>query len=204
MASYMYTEALKISSRFKSYTNQVHKLKAFHANDVSSLLLMPVQRPPRYKMLLQELLSSMDKKTDRDYLAMESVFQDMAQCVTAINEQIRALEAIVEILDTLETTQETPLLLHPDRVVLKKAILKKSCKRGKKKPRMVYLFNDMIMYARYSYRSDKWQYADYRGLDVALLLVDENQEEFKEWSTLLNSTIQTAKKKKEGKKNSRI
>lgn len=90
-----------------------------------SLLLMPVQRIPRYKMLLEELLKNtlMDHP---DYKNLVTAFKLVSEVALYINETIRQHEnvlSIIEIQNNLLGYRKD--LLIPGRMFLKRGPVKK-------------------------------------------------------------------------------
>lgn len=115
--------------------------------DVRSLLIQPVQRVPRYRMLLEELLSVTDEgHPDEEPLreALERV-KDVAK---HINEEKRSMEEEKKLKDLAErfAPGEVPDLVRFTRRFVREGDLIKA-RLQRRQRRRVFLFNDLLLYA---------------------------------------------------------
>ncbi|XP_062512581.1 FYVE, RhoGEF and PH domain-containing protein 6-like [Corticium candelabrum] len=111
-----------------------------------SLLIMPVQRVPRYKLLLEELLKY-TPHDDLDWIKLDAACKKIGEVAIHINEHIRQHENFQEMLRIQRSLSGVPDILVPGRRFIKEGCLKKVCGR-KLKERMCYLFSDLFVYAR--------------------------------------------------------
>eukprot|EP00122_Pirum_gemmata_P014569 Pgem_evm1s13585 len=100
MATKLLSDNLEKEKTFREFTDKAEAKPQFNNSNVGALLLTPVQRPPRYKLLLEGLLNELEQD-DVDYKNIKKAFDAMKQCVSDINEQIRQLEEITKILENL-------------------------------------------------------------------------------------------------------
>ncbi|EKE41037.1 hypothetical protein ENUP19_0306G0009 [Entamoeba nuttalli] len=114
--------------------------------DLRSYLITPVQRLPRYNLLLNELLKH--TPTDHpDYNNIVSALAFLKECTQYANDSVRERERrdkLITIAKTCEgATAES--IVKPGRSFVKSGEV---LEIGKKinKPRFIYLFNDMLMY----------------------------------------------------------
>lgn len=111
-------------------------------------LIMPIQRIPRYRLLLEELLkrTSPDDYPEEDYRALELGLQRIADVANVINERLRDFENREKVA-SLQTRfgGESADLIEAHRVFVKEGYLKKISRRG---PADYYfvLFNDILIY----------------------------------------------------------
>lgn len=102
-----------------------------------SYLIMPVQRIPRYELLLAEVHKYTDREHE-DYLALTESLAVMSGVVASINDDVDKQERrfkVVEIQEKFKTT-----LVAPSRTFLRDGLLTKICEKG---PRKIFfvLFN---------------------------------------------------------------
>ncbi|EDR26863.1 FYVE, RhoGEF and PH domain-containing protein, putative [Entamoeba dispar SAW760] len=114
--------------------------------DLRSYLITPVQRLPRYNLLLNELLKH--TPTDHpDYNNIVSALIFLKECTQYANDSVKERERrdkLITIAKTCEgATAES--IVKPGRSFVKSGEV---LEIGKKinKPRFIYLFNDMLMY----------------------------------------------------------
>ncbi len=110
-------------------------------------LLMPVQRIPRYRLLLSTLLRCTED-LHPDFTALSNAYSIIDQVATSINESIRCHENKIEmlLLQRSFVGLDHSLLSNPSRKLLKRGSLWKANGR---KPHVVevFLFSDCLMYA---------------------------------------------------------
>ena len=100
---------------------------------------MPVQRIPRYKLLLEDLLKK-TVETHPDYLNLKKAYQVIENVATFVNETIRQHEMFINMLDIQKSlTGFDEVLLVPGRTFIKRGIVKKV-----QNYLSVYLFNNNI------------------------------------------------------------
>ena len=114
--------------------------------DICSFLIMPIQRIPRYELLLRELKKNTDPSSPES-VGLEKAFEKIVGIATHVNESQRHIENMTKLLALQDRIQGQAFeLLMPHRRLLKEAQLVQKI-RGtivQKKPRFVFLFSDMI------------------------------------------------------------
>jgi hypothetical protein len=121
--------------------------------DLMSYLIMPVQRIPRYVLLLKEL----QKNTPEQHPTHEtllSALQKVEKIASHVNEQKRQVEDMSKLLEIQnKLTGASWSLLLPHRRLVREGTLKKIATTGKiyrsmsKKDVNVYVFNDVFLIA---------------------------------------------------------
>jgi hypothetical protein len=117
---------------------------------LESLLITPVQRIPRYRLLLQDLLKH-TKETHPDFAKLKDVCGRIDEMAEYINDHLKAQENTRKLLEIQKglTGQSVPGLLTPGRAFIREGRLMKVCRNSNKaKERMFFLFSDMLIYAR--------------------------------------------------------
>ena len=119
--------------------------------DLNSFLITPVQRVPRYKLLLEELLKR-TPETEPDFQTLKEAFELTKNSAKHNNEMIRQKEMSEKMVTILASFAEgTKLmvnkkvfdLIDPTRSFVREGFLDKLCRRGPK-PFMFWLFSDLL------------------------------------------------------------
>eukprot|EP01117_Protostelium_nocturnum_P014827 TRINITY_DN5686_c0_g1_i1.p1 TRINITY_DN5686_c0_g1~~TRINITY_DN5686_c0_g1_i1.p1 ORF type:complete len:916 (-),score=306.41 TRINITY_DN5686_c0_g1_i1:177-2924(-) len=136
------------NDKFKNFIrNQTegHKLE-LNSLDLESILVMPVQRSPRYTLLFKELL----KKTPEDhpdYLNTKEAVQGSEEINQYINSNIH-ISKIEQKIRELEVKLKLSLFL-PHRVFVREGVLIRFMRNGGMDKKIhYYLFNDLILFMK--------------------------------------------------------
>ena len=112
-------------------------------------ILTPIQRIPRYKMLLQDLLKN-TPEGHADSQNLREALTSIEQVAVFLNETIRRHEVILEMLRLQKQISGLELdLLAPGRILIKRGILTKICRKSTKQ-RALFLFSDILIYTSVS------------------------------------------------------
>lgn len=109
-------------------------------------LLTIVQRIPRYKLLVDDLIKC-TPQTHSDRHDLMRAGQVIEQVASYINDNVRQHEMMLTILSLQKSLQglQEPLVM-PGRVLIKRGTLMKTCRRNIQ-PREFFLFTDCLIYA---------------------------------------------------------
>lgn len=139
-----YDECLTRSS-FQQFIKVCQKQPLNNNRFLLDYMIMPVQRVPRYELLLVDLLRhTEDSHPDRPCLekALEKI-KTIADHIDKSVEEYKHYEAVMQIQKKLSGKIK---LLQPGRKLIKEGILVKTCRKTKKS-RMFWLFSDLLIYA---------------------------------------------------------
>ncbi|KAN0038440.1 hypothetical protein ACTA71_000618 [Dictyostelium dimigraforme] len=133
--------------------------------DIGSLLIMPVQRIPRYELLFREILKYTDKTNDGG-IDNYNKLEEAQKSIHTINEYINNNKRLRENKDRVVTISNElkgcpSSLLKSSRRWIKEGILVTTCTHKKYNGQfMVYLFNDLIVLGKQhsGFRSKKMEY----------------------------------------------
>ena len=118
-----------------------------HGEPLDSLMIKPVQRIPRYKMLLEELLKFMPGtetlKRENLQLALTSVSISATHCNNRIAEAVKIQEAN-ELQERFQGKVPSDL---SRRLLLEETMCKKN-RRGNLQDRVFILFTDCLLYCK--------------------------------------------------------
>ncbi|KAG0200036.1 hypothetical protein BGX28_006795 [Mortierella sp. GBA30] len=138
-------ECMSRNDRFTEFLKTTTKRPECKSLDFQSYLMLPVQRIPRYRMLLESLLRH-TPQDHPDHRKLQTAFQSMEQTANFVNETIRQHEMfreMVELQSKISGLSEP--LVKPGRILLKRGNVWKISRR-KVQPRMIILLSDCILW----------------------------------------------------------
>jgi len=153
----------KSSARFGTLVNS---LKETEGLDLSSLLIQPIQRIPRYRLLFSELLKA-TPENHQDYIATKEALQQIEDVAACVNESVRDkenLDKLVAIQVSL-TGNRIPTIVKPKRKYIREGMLIKMCRREPKK-RYFFLLTDLLIYCDLPSQGAKPIYSFHRALSL--------------------------------------
>jgi len=123
-------------------------------SDISSYLIMPIQRLPRYILLLQELLKN-TPDSDVARQDLNTAFDTIRRIAEAINSSLNskvAFNKVKALEEMFEKDERFQLLANGSRYLVKQGPLKKRYSKKtlhitKVKIYVFFLFNDLLVYA---------------------------------------------------------
>ncbi|KAJ5076630.1 faciogenital dysplasia protein [Anaeramoeba ignava] len=173
------TEYYKKKVFEKFIENQKETIPECKGLGILDFLIKPVQRIDKYLLLFKELLEITSQKYP-DYKDLEQVYKSLGEVASYITAQQRLAEQrtiLFEIDSTLSGTPKSFSLVHPSRVFIQDAVLKKKTSK-KIEERKFWLFNDLIVYANPSgrFKKKKYQYEGHLSLAGAFIRDLSSQE----------------------------
>lgn len=153
-----------VKQEFADYIAQLRKNSGGRL-DLVSMLIQPVQRLPRYEMLLKELLKH-TPSTHVDYENLVEAIERIKELNEYVNERKRQTDNRNFIIKLQEQITEMPLVMvTPSRMFIKHGELTgASVKLPKKRKSMVFLFNDLVVRAKVVKPNEKYVFEEYAGL----------------------------------------
>uniref|UniRef100_A0A182MXU9 DH domain-containing protein n=1 Tax=Anopheles dirus TaxID=7168 RepID=A0A182MXU9_9DIPT len=113
-----------------------------------SLLIIPIQRIPRYKLLLQQVLLY-TSPADEAYKALQGSIRLVEQSVSHINAVVEDYENTQRLITVQNAlTNKSLKLVKPGRKILKEGFLRKLKTDGTTSRKYCILMSDMFMYCR--------------------------------------------------------
>jgi len=115
--------------------------------DIMSYLITPVQRIPRYELLLREILKKTPDDSDQKQLT-EKTYQHIRSIAMHINEKKREVENITKLVKIQNGIRGLGdfAIFEPSRHLCKEGALHLQKNTDKSKERLVYLFNDILLW----------------------------------------------------------
>ncbi|XP_045463410.1 rho guanine nucleotide exchange factor 39-like [Harmonia axyridis] len=118
-------------------------------NKLSALLIAPIQRVPRYKLLLQQL-HELTSPSEPDYQSIsDSLFkvEEAAKHINKVVEDQENMQRLLEVQRCIKNNQ--PSIITPGRVLLKEGtLLQFDGKVGPSEKFYVILLNDIILFCK--------------------------------------------------------
>ncbi|XP_043944991.1 FYVE, RhoGEF and PH domain-containing protein 1 [Protopterus annectens] len=134
------------SSQFKSIIHTIQKEEACGNLTLQHHMLGPVQRIPRYELLLKDYLKNLPPDSP-DIKDAEKSIQLIATAAEHSNAAIRKMERMHKLLKVYELLGGEEDIVSPTNELIKEGhILKLSAKNGTSQERYLILFNDRLLY----------------------------------------------------------
>ncbi|KAG9394989.1 RhoGEF domain [Carpediemonas membranifera] len=146
------TRLMKKNGAFRDHVNAL----TTEGKDLASYLILPIQRIPRYEMLLKELLKN-TRSSHVDWPSLTDAYSTVQQVATYVNERKRSAEKLEKMLNAATLIQGFDDLVQPHRRYVLDSDLSEHpyVELGKKDKAADhwYLFSDILL--RCKHRSGK-------------------------------------------------
>mmetsp|Transcript_11571 Transcript_11571/g.17276 ORF Transcript_11571/g.17276 Transcript_11571/m.17276 type:complete len:664 (+) Transcript_11571:56-2047(+) len=133
----------KKGSAFAKFCNKVTKQQK--CLPLPALLITPVQRIPRYRLLVREYIK-LTADVHPDYPKLQKALEEIKKTATFVNDSIRKSQNRIKIIQVSKLFAKDPLFIAPSRIYRFDGKLKKKSRKGDKLYRF-FLFNDLLAYA---------------------------------------------------------
>ncbi|KAJ6240390.1 faciogenital dysplasia protein [Anaeramoeba flamelloides] len=135
--------------KFRNFIKKQETNKNCKRLGIEDFLVSPLQRIPRYKLLLERLLKYTDENTE-EFPNLKEVFDQICKTATRINEKKRDAEnsfRVFEISESLINDRGEDInIFQWYRRIVHEGPLTRMINKGKKKQLfMVFLFNDFLL-----------------------------------------------------------
>ncbi|XP_071513970.1 putative protein tag-52 isoform X2 [Panulirus ornatus] len=136
------------SNRFGSWLMGTESRPEVQAK-LPSLLITPVQRVPRYRLLLSELLRYTPTEHPH-HSSIANAVSEVSEVAKHINHSICRAESLQRMMMIQRAfKQDYPNIIAPGRHLLKEGILHKVSRSGNtSQPRLIFLFSDILLYTK--------------------------------------------------------
>nr|XP_031303028.1 FYVE, RhoGEF and PH domain-containing protein 3 isoform X3 [Camelus dromedarius] len=205
------------SPLFKDIVQGIQKQEMCGNLTLQHHMLEPVQRVPRYELLLKDYLKRLPEDAP-DWKDAERSLELISTAANHSNAAIRKMEKMHKLLEVYERLGGEEDIVNPANELIKEGqILKLSAKNGTAQDRHLFLFNSMILYCVPKLRLMGQKFSvrekmDISGLQVqdtvkpnaahtflitgkkrSLELQTRTEEEKKEWIQVIEATIEKHK-----------
>eukprot|EP00026_Physarum_polycephalum_P006886 Phypoly_transcript_06939.p1 GENE.Phypoly_transcript_06939~~Phypoly_transcript_06939.p1 ORF type:complete len:369 (+),score=54.34 Phypoly_transcript_06939:492-1598(+) len=139
--------ALKECEKHSVFQGIISRCSSEYKLGLEALMIQPVQRIPRYNLLLADLAKNTDP-SHPDYKNLKTATEKMLLIANDINEAIRVSENRNKVLDIQSSIlpPNTVSLIAPHRMFVRQGVLTKICRKSNKRFTF-FLFTDLLLYA---------------------------------------------------------
>uniref|UniRef100_UPI00398E6179 FYVE, RhoGEF and PH domain-containing protein 4-like isoform X1 n=2 Tax=Pristiophorus japonicus TaxID=55135 RepID=UPI00398E6179 len=210
------------SPQFKAIVEEIQKQEICGSLTMQHHMLEPIQRIPRYELLLKDYLKKLPENSS-DRKDAEKSLEIISTAATHSNAAIRIMEKMKKLIDVYEMLGgEEEDIVHPSNELIKEGqILKLAARNTSSQERYLFLLNNMLLYCvpkfslvftRYSVRTKigiegmkviETHNKDYpntfqvSGKERTLELQASSDQNKEEWIKALKNTIQDFNQKNE-------
>jgi hypothetical protein len=144
---------LEKNDKLNEFVNSQVQVMKFEQEigQIHALMITPIQRIPRYRLLLENLVEVVTENllSDRDEVAkLNKALESIREVATYCNQKEHEFEQIAKIIEISEELKNKAII-HPSRkLVLKCNNIQFEQKSGKMGRCNLYLFNDLIIVQR--------------------------------------------------------
>uniref|UniRef100_A0A8C8RM97 FYVE, RhoGEF and PH domain containing 3 n=1 Tax=Pelusios castaneus TaxID=367368 RepID=A0A8C8RM97_9SAUR len=209
------------SSPFKDVVQNIQKQDVCGNLTLQHHMLEPVQRIPRYELLLKDYLKKLPEESP-DRKDAEKSLELISTAANHSNAAIRKMEKMHKLLEVYERLGGEEDIVNPANELIKEGHIQKlSAKNGTAQDRYLFLFNSMVLYCVPKLRLIGQKFSVREKMDIAGLQVQEivkqnvahtfsitgkkrslelqarTEEEKREWIQVIQATIEKHKQNSE-------
>ncbi|NXY48503.1 FGD3 protein, partial [Ceuthmochares aereus] len=209
------------SPSLEGFKNHVYKQEVCGNLTLQHHMLEPVQRIPRYELLLKDYLKKLPEEAP-DRKDAEKSLELISTAANHSNAAIRKMEKMHKLLEVYERLGGEEDIVNPANELIKEGHIQKlSAKNGTAQDRYLFLFNSMVLYCVPKLRLIGQKFSVREKMDIAGLQVQEiakqnvahtfsitgkkrslelqarTEEEKKEWIQVIQATIEKHKQNSE-------
>ncbi|XP_030743204.1 FYVE, RhoGEF and PH domain-containing protein 4 isoform X3 [Echinops telfairi] len=164
--------------QFKSVVEEIQRQKICGSLTLQHHMLEPVQRIPRYELLLKDYLRQLPPDS-LDWNDAKKSLEIISTAASHSNSAIRKMENLKKLLEIYEMLGEEEDIVNPSNELIKEGqILKLAARNTSAQERYLFLFNDMLLYCvpRFSLVGSKFTVRTRVGIDGMKIVETQNEE----------------------------
>lgn len=164
--------------QFKSVVEEIQKQKICGNLTLQHHMLEPVQRIPRYELLLKDYLRKLPPDSP-DWNDAKKSLEIISTAASHSNSAIRKMENLKKLLEIYEMLGEEEDIVNPSNELIKEGqILKLAARNTSAQERYLFLFNNMLLYCvpRFSLVGSKFTVRTRVGIDGMQIVETHNEE----------------------------
>ncbi|KAL1789207.1 FYVE, and PH domain-containing 4, partial [Sigmodon hispidus] len=164
--------------QFKSVTEEIQKQKICGNLTLQHHMLEPIQRIPRYEMLLKDYLKKLSPDSP-DWNDAKKSLEIISTAASHSNSAIRKMENLKKLLEIYEMLGEEEDIVNPSNELIKEGqILKLAARNTSAQERYLFLFNNMLLYCvpKFSLVGSKFTVRTRVGIDGMKIVETHNEE----------------------------
>ncbi|XP_034540915.1 FYVE, RhoGEF and PH domain-containing protein 4a isoform X2 [Notolabrus celidotus] len=166
------------SPQFKAIIQEIQSTDVCGSLTLQHHMLEPVQRVPRYEMLLKDYLKKLPQD-DADRRDAEKSLEIIATAATHSNSAIRKSDNLKKLMEIYEMLGEEEDIVHASNEFIKEGhILKLAARNTSAMERYLFLFNNMLLYCvpKFSLGGPKYTVRTRIGIDAMKVLETTNED----------------------------
>ncbi|KAJ8391054.1 hypothetical protein AAFF_G00096750 [Aldrovandia affinis] len=166
------------SPQFKAIILDIQSQEACKNLTLQHHMLEPVQRVPRYEMLLKDYLKKLPQD-DSDRRDAEKSLETIAMAATHSNSAIRKSDNLKKLLEIYEMLGEEEDIVNASNEFIKEGhILKLAARNTSAMERYLFLFNNMLLYCvpKFSLVGQKFTVRTRIGIEAMKVLETSNED----------------------------
>lgn len=166
------------SAQFKHVVEEIQREGKCGSLTLQHHMLEPVQRIPRYEMLLKDYLRKLPQDS-LDRKDAEKSLEIISTAASHSNSAIRKMESLKKLLMVYEMLGEEEDIVHPSNEFIKEGqILKLAARNTSAQERHLFLFNNMLLYCvpKFSLVGAKYSVRTKIGLDGMKVVETQNED----------------------------
>ncbi|XP_016047454.2 FYVE, RhoGEF and PH domain-containing protein 4 isoform X2 [Erinaceus europaeus] len=163
--------------QFKAVVEEIQKQKVCGSLSLQHHMLEPVQRLPRYEMLLKDYLRKLPPQAADREDARKSL-EIISTAASHSNSAIRKMDNLKKLLEIYEMLGEEEDIVNPSSELIKEGqILKLAARNTSAQERYLFLFNDMLLYCvpRFSLVGSRFTVRTRVGVEGMKILETHNE-----------------------------
>ncbi|XP_014236278.1 FYVE, RhoGEF and PH domain-containing protein 1-like [Trichogramma pretiosum] len=131
--------------RFAAIVNEIQKMDECAKLSLAHHMLGPIQRLPRYELLLKDYLRNL-VKDNPDYEDTKKALELVSTAANHTNEAMKKIDKFKKLLEIQESIYDSTDLVSATRELVKEGkIVKISARSGDHQDRHMFLFSDMLL-----------------------------------------------------------
>ncbi|XP_043460754.1 FYVE, RhoGEF and PH domain-containing protein 4-like [Leptopilina heterotoma] len=131
--------------RFAAIINEIQKLEECGRLTLSHHMLSPIQRLPRYELLIKDYLKNLTKDNP-DYEDTKKALELVSTAANHTNEAMKKIDKFKKLLEIQESIYDSTDLVSATRELVKEGrIVKISARSGDHQERHLFLFSDILL-----------------------------------------------------------
>jgi len=138
-------KSMASSDRFKRFLDSMQTDPRSGGLTLEALLIMPIQRIPRYRLLLEQMLKS-TPESHPDFQSVQAAVALVSNVADKIEANLKARDNAEIMLRIQKLFGDNVSIMSPGRFFVMEEVLLKQCRKADK-PYHVMLFNDALIYA---------------------------------------------------------
>ncbi|XP_068950946.1 FYVE, RhoGEF and PH domain-containing protein 4 isoform X2 [Petaurus breviceps papuanus] len=165
-------------AQFKSVIEEIQKQKICGNLTLQHHMLEPVQRIPRYEMLLKDYLRKLPPDS-LDWNDAKKSLEIISTAASHSNSAIRKMENLKKLLEVYEMLGEEEDIVNPSNELIREGqILKLAARNTSAQERYLFLFNNMLLYCvpKFSLVGSKYSVRTRVGIDGMKIVETHNEE----------------------------